>query len=65
MRLPKLIYELYPVIYILIGIGAMSMNDSFIAYCSGLTLGLSGIIILLLRRNYRAIRRHLEPYQTI
>ena len=52
MRLPKLIYEAYPVLYILGGIATMS----------GLILGLSGTIILFLRRNYRAIRQQLYSY---
>ena len=62
MRLPKLIYEAYPVSYILGGIATMSMVNSTIAFCSGLILGLSGTIILFLRRNYRAIRQQLYSY---
>lgn len=65
MRLPKLIYETYPVLYILIGITTMSLEHSIMAYCSGLILGLSGTIILFLRRNYRAIRQHINHYQSI
>ena len=63
MRLPKLIYEAYPALYILVGIAAMGMGHCIMAYCSGLLLGLSGTIILFLRRNYRAIRQHLNPYE--
>lgn len=59
VRLPKLIYEAYPVLYILGGIATMSMVGSTVAFCSGFLLGLSGTIILFLRRNYRAIRQHL------
>lgn len=59
MRLPKLIYEAYPVLYILGGIATMSLVSSTIAFCSGLILGLSGTMILFLRRNYRAIRQQL------
>jgi hypothetical protein len=62
MRLPKLIYEAYPVLYILGGIATMSTVSSTIAFCSGLILGLSGTIILFLRRNYRAIRQQLYSY---
>lgn len=62
MRLPKLLYEAYPVLYILGGIATMSMETSTIAFCSGLILGLSGTIILFLRRNYRAIRQQLYFY---
>lgn len=59
MRLPKLIYETYPVIYILCGVATMGIVDSRVAFWSGLALGLSGTIILFLRRNYRAIRQQL------
>ena len=62
MRLPKLIYECYPVLYILSGIATMSTVHSTVAFCSGLILGLSGTMILFLRRNYRAIKQQL--YQT-
>jgi len=62
VRLPKLIYELYPVLYILGGIITMSTVNSTVAFLSGLILGLSGTMILFLRRNYRAIKQQL--YQT-
>ncbi|MBI1425323.1 MAG: hypothetical protein GC149_17940 [Gammaproteobacteria bacterium] len=62
MRLPKLIYEAYPVLYILGGIATMSLVNSTIAFCSGFLLGLSGTIILFLRRNYRAIRQQMYSY---
>lgn len=59
MRLPKLIYEIYPFIYILAGMATMYMVASIIAFCSGFLLVISGAIILFLRRNYRAIRQDL------
>jgi len=62
VRLPKLIYEAYPVLYILGGITTMYLVGSTVAFCSGFLLGLSGTIILFLRRNYRAIRQHLYSY---
>jgi hypothetical protein len=62
VRLPKLFYEAYPVLYILGGIATMSMVSSTIAFYSGLILGLSGTMILFLRRNYRAIRQQLYSY---
>ena len=62
MRLPKLIYEVYPILYILGGVATMSMVSSSVAFWSGLILGLSGTMILFLRRNYRAIRQHLYSY---
>jgi hypothetical protein len=60
MRLPKIIYEVYPALYILGGIATMSTVHSSVAFWSGLVLGLSGTIILFLRRNYRAIRQQLQ-----
>ena len=62
MRLPKLIYEAYPVLYILGGVATMGMVNSSIAFWSGLMLGLSGTMILFLRRNYRVIRQQLYSY---
>lgn len=59
MRLPKLLYETYPVLYILGGVATMSLVSSTVAFCSGFLLGLSGTIILFLRRNYRAIRQQI------
>ena len=59
MRLPKFIYEIYPILYILGGIAAMSMVDSYICFLSGLILGAGGVSILFMRRNYRMIKEHL------
>lgn len=56
MRLPKPIYEVYPVLYVAGGIAAMSMVDSPKSFYSGILLGISGIVILCLRRNYRAAK---------
>lgn len=64
MRLPRLIYEAYPYLYILGGIATILIEQSVLAICSSLVLIASGAIILLLRRNYRAIRQSLEPSQT-
>jgi len=62
MRVPKLIYELYPVSYIAAGIATMYLVSSTIAFVSGFLLGCSGTIILFLRRNYRAVRQRLYSY---
>jgi len=62
VRLPKIIYESYPVLYILGGITTMWLDSSGIAFASGLLLGLSGTIILFLRRNYRAVRQQLYTF---
>lgn len=65
MRLPKLIYEVYPILYILIAFTTIIIEHSLIAYASGLVLALSSTVILFLRRNYRTMRQHLEPCETI
>lgn len=59
MRLPKFLYESYPVLYILGGIAAMSLVESYVSFLSGFILGAGGIVILFMRRNYRMIKQHL------
>lgn len=59
MRLPKLLYEIYPILYILGGIAAMSMIESYVSLLSGFVLCAGGIAILFMRRNYRMIKEHL------
>ena len=59
MRLPKSIYEIYPVLYVVLGIYAISMVDSWMSFVSGLLLGLGGVGILFLRRNYRATKQKM------
>lgn len=64
MRLPKLVYETYPYLYILGGVTTIIIERSTLAVTSGLTLIVAGALILLLRRNYRAIRHSLELRKT-
>lgn len=64
MRLPRLLYETYPYLYILGGIVAMLIEPSLLAIGSGLILVISSALILLLRHNYRAIRQSIESCQT-
>lgn len=59
MRLPKIIYEGYPILYVIGGIAAMSMVDSYLCVLSGFVLGAGGIAILFMRRNYRIIKANL------
>lgn len=59
MRLPKLFYELYPVMYVIGGIAAMNMVESTVSFLCGLLLGVGGVAILFLRRNYRATKDQL------
>ncbi|MGD8783158.1 MAG: hypothetical protein PVG75_01915 [Thioalkalispiraceae bacterium] len=59
MRLPKWIYEIYPVLYILSGLAAITLVDSSLCFLSGLILVAGGVAILFMRRNYRMIKQHL------
>jgi len=53
MNMPKPIYESLPVLYVIGGVAAISTVDSFMSFISGVLLGVSGIMIMVLRRNYR------------
>ena len=53
MNMPKPIYESLPVLYVIGGVAAMSVVDSFMSFISGILLGASGIMIMFLRRNFR------------
>ena len=53
MNMPKPIYESLPILYVGGGIAAISTVDSFMSFISGILLGSSGVMIMLLRRNYR------------
>ena len=53
MNMPKPIYESLPVLYVIGGVAAISTVDSFMSFISGILLGVSGVMIMFLRRNYR------------
>ena len=53
MNMPKPIYESLPVLYVAGGVAAVSTVDSFMSFISGILLGASGIMILVLRINHR------------
>jgi len=55
----KVFYELYPALYVLAGIAAISLVDTLVAFLSGVLLVISGVAILFLRRNYRATKDQL------
>lgn len=59
MRLPRPVYEAYPAIYIAGGIASMSVVDSMISFMCGILLGVGGVAILFMRRNYRATKDEL------
>ncbi len=53
MNMPKPVYESLPLLYVIGGVAAISTVDSFMSFISGILLGSSGVMIMLLRRNYR------------
>ena len=56
MRIPRMIYEIYPIVYVVGGIATISSVESAVAIASGLLLSISGVAILFIRRNYRAMQ---------
>ncbi len=56
MMLPKPVYESLPVSYIALGICAMLVVPSMIAFINGLVLSVAGLLILFKRRNYRYLQ---------
>jgi len=57
MVIPKPVYEILPVIYVGGGIACISISATTAALCSSLLLAITGLLILIIRRNYRAARR--------
>lgn len=57
MRLPRPIYESLPVAYVVGGIAAMLPGSTSLCFSCGLLLCLSGLVIMFIRRNYRATQQ--------
>lgn len=53
MNMPKPIYEMLPILYVVGGVAAISTVDSFMSFISGILLGCSGVMIMFLRRDHR------------
>ncbi|NNF95438.1 MAG: hypothetical protein HKM94_00735 [Halobacteria archaeon] len=62
MVIPKPIYEIIPILYVVTGIITITSTDGFIALSSGLLLTIAGLLILVIRRNYRAARKAYMLY---
>ena len=60
MMIPKPVYELMPVLYVACGIAAISTVDSFMSFVSGILLGISGVVVMVIRRNYRTEQRDFQ-----
>ena len=62
--LPRQLYELLPYIYIFTGILCAVLIDSTIVFISSMLLIVTGVFVLLMRRNFRrAITQRYELYQ--
>jgi hypothetical protein len=57
MVIPKPVYEILPVIYVGGGIACISISESTGALLSSLLLAIAGLLVLIIRRNYRTARR--------
>jgi len=60
MMIPKPVYELLPLLYVAGGIAAISTVDSFMSFVSGVLLGISGVVVMVIRRNYRTEQRDFQ-----
>jgi len=56
MLIPGPLYEALPAVYVSGGIVTAIAVESFLAMISGLSLGFAGVLIYILRRNYRMQR---------
>ena len=57
MVTPKPVYETLPVLYVIAGITTIISTDDMVALSSGLLLAIAGLLILVIRRNYRTARQ--------
>ena len=57
MIIPKPIYEILPITYVLGGIACISISASTSSLICSTLLAFTGLLILIIRRNYRAARR--------
>lgn len=62
MVIPKPVYESLPVLYVIAGIATIVSTRDPIALGSGLLLALAGLLILVIRRNYRAAQQTYTSY---
>lgn len=53
MTLPKPLYEGLPVLYVVSGIVTLFTLESWSSFVAGVLLGVAGIAILFMRRNFR------------
>ncbi len=54
--IPKPIYEVLPVLYVATGIATFTAAESPLVFALGALLGVTGIVLLNRRRNYRVLR---------
>jgi hypothetical protein len=58
--LPKVIYELLPFIYLSVGIGGGVIINSTTVFIASVLLMAAGILVLLMRINYRRELRRIR-----
>ena len=58
--IPKPIYEALPLLYVFAGLGAVSFVEAWTSLAGGVILVISGMLILLMRRNYRNLQQDLQ-----
>jgi hypothetical protein len=58
MIIPKPIYEILPITYVLAGIACISISESTSGLICSTLLAITGLLILIIRRNYRAARQN-------
>lgn len=62
--LPRRLYELLPYIYIFTGVSCAALIDSTIVLISSMLLIVTGVFVLIMRRNFRrALHQRIEQYQ--
>ena len=62
MVIPKPVYETLPVLYVVAGIATIISTNDPVALGSGLLLAVAGLLILVIRRNYRAAQHTYTSY---
>lgn len=58
--IPKPVYEALPLFYVFGGLAAVLFVDAWQSLAGGVVLVLSGLLILLMRRNYRNLQQDMQ-----
>lgn len=64
--LPRKLYELLPFLYMFTGVVCAVLIDSTIVLISSMLLIITGVFVLLMRRNFRkALNKSHQPHQAV